>query len=109
MSLNWNWSDKMGSITFDNGHTMNLYQGNALMIGIWEFEDDTYTLGWYAADREHLKNMLGLTKGYNNCIEDMGFKIIRLDTRYKAVPQILNDFAKAKIKVTFELYEGGKT
>lgn len=110
MSLNWQWSDKMGEVVYENGHTAALYQGNALMIAVNEFEDDTYSLAWFAADKEHLRNMIGLNakKGYDGCLDDdgklYGIKTFRLNTRYKSVPQIVSDLAKAHVSVGIELY-----
>lgn len=106
MSLNWNWTDKMGELTDDRG-TYNLYQGNALFIAVCEFEQDgenLYNVQMFACDMEHLKNMLGLKKGYDNIIEDWGWKKIRLNTRYKSVPKIVESFAKAKLPIEIELY-----
>ena len=113
MSLNWNWNDKMGEVIYEEYHPdhpykTSIYQGNALMIWCNEFPDETYSLGNFAADLEHLKNMLGLNakKGYGseNLFNDYGIKTIRLNTRYKSVPKILDALAKAHTNITVELY-----
>lgn len=46
MSLNWKWDDKMGECFYEDGRKDNLYQGNAFVIAIHEFENDTYQLAW---------------------------------------------------------------
>lgn len=113
MSLNWQWSDKMGEVTYSNGRKNNLYQGNAQMIAIAEYEDNTYTLTWFTADRQHLKNQLGLNAkggyGTHNCFaepyEITGF---RFNTRYKSVKQIVSDlieaYSRSKTPLQIELY-----
>ena len=71
MALHWNWNEKVGeaviSQTF-NGKTesfvRNLYQGNALLIFMNEWTDndgvDKYSLYSFWADKQHMKNCLGL-------------------------------------------------
>lgn len=123
MSLNWEWKDKMGEVIYDpscyntdHPYTTNIYQGNALMIWCNEWPtnpDDpnsgtSYSLGNFCYDMEHLKNMLGLNakKGYSdyNHFNTYGIKCIRLNTRYKSVPKIVEAFARAKTNITIELY-----
>ena len=105
MSLNWEWNDKMGTCTYENGIKNNLYRGNAFTIAVYENEEDeTYQLVWFAADENHMKNMLGLTKGYENVIEKWGIKELELNTEYKETVKIVNLMAKAKMKITIKLY-----
>lgn len=106
MAYSWNWSDKMGECILYTGEKMNLYQGNGLAIAIQEFENDTYNVVWFWADKEHMKNMLGLNKGYDNCMTDWGIKKFRLNTQYKTVSDIVAALAKAKMTVEIELYNG---
>ena len=121
MSLNWQWNDKMGEVVFnddqyhpDHPYRTSIYQGNALMIWCNEFPDETYSLCNFFVDNEHLKNMLGLNakKGYGteNLLNDQRIKTIRLNTRYKSVPKIVELIAKAHTNVAIELYyeEEGK-
>ena len=87
MALRWDWKNKIGEVVIncvwceDGKHkrkdvTYSLYQGNAYMICIYEYKEDgedMYNLRWFWADKEHMKNMLGLNpkKGYSeNCHED---------------------------------------
>lgn len=117
MSLNWQWNDKMGEVIYKDGYinpnhpfTTDIYEGNALMIWVNHLPDDMYSLGNFCADMEHFRNMLGLNakKGYskdnlfNNWCKDI--EVIRLNTKYKSVPKIVAEFAKAHTNVTIELY-----
>lgn len=120
MSLNWEWTDKMGEVIYTDdmytpGHpyVCNIYQGNALMIWVNEWANDptagtSYSLGNFCVDIENLRNMLGLNakKGYSttNLFNDYHIKLLRLNTRYKSVPKIVAEFAKAHTNVKIELY-----
>ena len=82
MSLNWKWDEKCGEATFtdtyagDNRtYTVNLYEGNAYLIFINEYTEDgvdKYSLSTFWADKEHMKNCLGLNKkgGYTENIHN---------------------------------------
>ena len=117
MSLNWQWDDKMGEIIYKDGYidpnhpfTTDIYEGKALMIWVNNLPDDMYSVSTFAADMEHFRNMLGLNakKGYsdtnlfNEWCKDI--EVIRLNTKYKSVPKIVAEFAKAHTNVTIELY-----
>lgn len=104
MALHWQWNEKMGECTYENGHKSNLYRGNAFIIATNEFEDDTYNLAWFAVDETHMKNMLGLTKGYDNIFKDWGITEIKLDTRYKETAKFIQMIAKSKTAIRIELY-----
>ena len=108
MSINWNWNDKMGTVTDKRGYTANLYRGNCFMIAVNEFTEDgvdRYSLAWFFADEGHLKNCLGLTKGYGvNLLNDYHWASFKLNTRYKEVPKFINCLCKAKANVTIELF-----
>lgn len=103
MSLNWTWDDKMGTCTYENGEKNNLYRGNALTIAIHE-DNGYYNLVWFAADENHLKNMLGLNKGYENIVKKWGIKELELNTEYKETVKIVNLMTKAKMKINIKLY-----
>lgn len=104
MALNWQWNDKMGECIYENGHKSNLYRGNAFIIATNEFEDNTYNLAWFAADETHMKNMLGLTKGYDNIFKDWGITEIKLDTSYKETAKFIQMIARSKTPIKIELY-----
>lgn len=105
MALNWQWSDKMGEVTDERGLTANLYRGNAFMIAIHEWEEDgqeKYCLAWFFADKTHMKRCLGLGKDADPC--DFHWKAFKLNTEYKEVSEFVSALAKAKKKVSIELY-----
>ena len=123
MSLNWEWTDKMGEVIYEDdcytpGHPYHthIYEGNALMIWVNEWANDpndptagaSYSLGNFCADIDHLRNMLGLNakKGYatDNLFNGYNIKLLRLNTKYKSVPKIVAEFAKAHTNIAIELY-----
>lgn len=109
MALNWQWNDKMGTAKHVEGYTLNLYKGNAFVIAIYEWQDgekDLYNIHWFAVSEDHMKNMLGLNKGYDNCFKDFEIEEIRLDVNYKETAKLVQMFAKAKLEIKIELYEG---
>lgn len=111
MAITWDWTDKMGECEMQ-GKKLNLYRGNAFCIALNEFTNEEgteqYYMEWFAADEEHMKNMLGLKKDYDNIMEDWGITAIRLDTRYKETAKMVQLFARARMNITIELYERGK-
>lgn len=105
MSLNWKWTDKMGEVDVlrkdCDPFTLNIYKGNAYAIFVYECKDgngtDCYTVHEFWASKEHMQNCLGTSKGYNDNIQDDGsWTEIRLNTKYKHVPDIVKEIAKAK-------------
>ena len=123
MSLNWEWTDKMGEVIYEDDrydpehpYKTNIYQGNALMIWVNEWANDpndptagtSYSLGNFCVDLTHLRNMLGLnaSKGYypENLFNNYNIKLLRLNTKYKSVPQIVAECAKAHTNIAIELY-----
>lgn len=105
MSLNWEWKDKMGNCTYANGAVANLYGGNALVIAVCEYEDNTYQLAWFASDESHMKNMLGLTKDYENVFAGFGICKMRLNINHPKTAKLAQLIVKSKTKITLELYE----
>lgn len=107
MSINWQWNDKMGTCTYTNGYKSNLYRGNAFVIAVNEWTDESgkelYSLAWFAADEQHMKNMLGLTKGYDECWSSFGICELELNVNYKETAKLVALLAKAKIEVAVKL------
>lgn len=101
MALNWNWkTDRVGYITYKTergSETRNLYSGNALLIEIWENEDNTQFLTSFFLDTQHMNNCLGLNKGYDNIFDDYEIELT-LFLEYKETKKIVNSFLKAKWK-----------
>ena len=103
MALTWTWEKKMGKCTMKNGTELNLYRGNAFMIAIWESDkDDTQQLAWVFVNKDHAKNCLGLTKGYDKI--EYEWDSFELDVTYKETEQFIQLLAKAKEKVSIKLY-----
>lgn len=86
MALHWQWEDKCGEATLVQMHegeddkvfTLSLYPGNAYLIMLHEREEDgkdVWSMFSFWADKDHMKNMLGLNK------KDAGL------VRYKANPE----------------------
>lgn len=104
MALGWDWNKKMGEIIHEDGSKVDLYQGNAYFIGTMDLPEGRYQLVYFAADKEHLKNMLGLTKGYDNMIKDWGIKTIKLNLEYKTVPELVSLLLKAGLELEIITY-----
>lgn len=109
MSLRWDFNDKIGSCKMDNylgeETEVNIYKGNAFMIACEEWTEDGkgfYNLAWFFVDKEHCKNCLGLTKGYDKI--DYKWKSFKLNTAYKETEQFIQMLAKAKLPIKIELY-----
>lgn len=81
MSLNWDWKDKIGELTIKQKQTENgkdtwnrykisLYEGNALLIMLYEFKTDDGKEMWdmwsFWSDKTHAKRMLGLDKRWKD-------------------------------------------
>lgn len=97
--LRWDWNKRIGRMKM-GGTWMNCYAGNAYLIVLHEYQDkgeDLYSLVWFAADKAHMKNMLGLSKGHDNCIKDFGIEEIEVDCEYPIWAEIVQLFIKAKI------------
>ena len=105
MSVNWNWKDKVGTMTVVQSHPgeedrtfeLSLYQGNAFLIMLHEYQEDgqdMYSMYSFFADKQHAKNCLGLNKK-----QDFGDNF--LDTPYnKATKFRIN---KKKYRYTKDL------
>ena len=118
MSLNWNWSDKCGEIeavqtiegTPPQKFTLELYQGNAYLIMIYNDSDkDEYQLYSFFADKQHMKNLLGLNKkdGYttNTFNGVQTFKRIRLNKKInRYTKQIIEAFTDAFDEIAIEVF-----
>lgn len=107
MAIRWDWTDKMGECVMQ-GQTLNLYKGNAFVIALHE-KGEHYHLVWFAADENHMKNLLGLSKNYpGNDVEQWGITYMKLDTRYKETAKLVQLLARAKMNITIELFNGGQ-
>lgn len=108
MSVNWLWKNKLGEMHYKTPkgkYKTILYCANCLGCEIYHNDKEHYTFQGFWNNKEHLQNILGLTKKYknNNVYKDMGLYKVRLNTFWlKDTMIIAKEFAKAKIKV--ELY-----
>lgn len=102
MALNWRWEDKIGTWKENAGGSMiseySIYKCNGLAVVLHEFTNengtDCYQMHTFFLDEGHLKNMLGLSKGYTeNCLDNLvGITL----TDCKTSRTILKNLYKAK-------------
>ena len=118
MALNWRWEDKCGEATIvdieNREHTLNLYEGNAFLIFLREYEEggyNMYSLWSFWADKEHMKNCLGLNKkkGYTeNIYEDGSSKIIKMrlnKDKCRNIKDITTALVQAFDNINIEIYK----
>lgn len=115
MSLNWSWNEKCGEAVFEQRgkeFAINLYQGNAYLIFLYEFKDketgnDMYNLWTFWADKVHAKRCLGLEKGYENLYNDERDKLkkIRINkAKYSKASELVGLLVKAFDDLVIEIY-----
>lgn len=104
MSLNWNFKKDFYGVMITRYQTKdetivnqyNLYDGNALMIACFE-TNKKYQVRDFFTNKDHMKNCLGLTKGFENIHEDREIKLV-LKPNSKSAKTIAESFIKAKFK-----------
>ena len=89
MAIQWKWDEKCGEATLrqtagDDARefTLSLYTGNCYLILLHEFEEDgkqMYNMHSFWADKKHMENCLGLTKGKENIYS--GYQTSALDSQ----------------------------
>ena len=121
MALTWSWNGKIGEAVFDNIYlsdptkelTINLYEGNALLIMINGYKDketgkNMYDMFGFFCDKTHMNNCLGLTKGHYNIYAENGrLKRISFNKakskNYKTIiPALVKAFDDIEIKIYTE-------
>lgn len=106
MAVRWEWKEKVGEFTY-NGYTVNLYEGNAFLIGIEEFKndegEDVYRIAWFFADKQHAKRCLGLEKGSYDMFEGLVEHITLYLDKSKHWKDILDLFGKTQKEITFTI------
>lgn len=113
MSLNWQWNQKCGTATFydklaEKEFTVNLYEGNAYLIFLNEWGDGRYSLYSFWADKQHMNNCLGLSKGYkDNIMNDYQVLTkIRLNkTHCHYIKEITTALVKAFDEISIEIFK----
>ena len=123
MALNWLWSEKCGEITLVQRHPdeedrtfkFDLYEGNAYLIMIYEYEEHGetyYNVNSFFLDKEHAKRMLGLAKDYKDNVFDTPYQTItklRIDkAKHRRYKDIVTLFAQAFDDITIEVYNSAK-
>ena len=117
MALYWNWSEKVGEAVFefetDNGFiekTMNLYNGNAYLIIINEYQEngtDMYNMFSFFVDKAHMNRCLGLEKGSTNILNHSYSRLKKLKLnkkKCKYFKTILAAFASAFDNLEIEIF-----
>lgn len=120
MALQWKWDELCGEATFKetfNGETkdvtVNLYVGNAYLIFIREWKEDDvdkYSLYSFWADKEHMKNCLGLNKkkGYvDNTFDKPYGKLVKIRLNKKKCryyKDIVSTLAEAFNDIDIEIF-----
>lgn len=108
MALTWKFDEKKGEVELANGQVIDLYEGNAYLIGIMNLPEDQYTLAFFATDRRHFQNCLGINKGYTENIYaregQNNWKKIKIDKNWTGGTNIVQDIMKAKMQITIEIY-----
>ena len=102
MALQWNWKGLMGKVTVkqkEKSFDVNIYNGNALAIFIYEYEQDgeeRYILYNFFADSKHCKNIVkNGGKLFSDEVVD-----IRLNMWYLNAQKLLNVLVKNGYKVS---------
>lgn len=117
MALNWKWDEKCGEAIIEqtfgnevNVYTKNLYEGNAFLIFMNEWEENgkgMYSLYTFFADETHAKRCLGLVKGYNNIFTDGSDRLLKIKinkAKSDNWKKIVTLFAQAFDNIDIEIY-----
>lgn len=103
MALNWQFSQRAGVIFLPSGQMLTCYQGNAYLIMLNETKTE-YTLVSFWADAEHMRNCLGLSRGYGNIYSDWsGAKWVLYKDKCKNASKIAEALVRAFDAVTVQV------
>lgn len=119
MALHWSFNERLGTAIFSvkDGEDMecSIYQGNAFLIFLNEYKKDNtdyYDMVTFFVDENHMKNCLGITKGYTtNILNEENFKLKAIElsknTRYldKIIKHLVKGFDNIEIKIYTESEE----
>lgn len=118
MALYWDWKESVGDATFEVNNErevrITLYEGNALLIMLQEYQEDgedMYNMFGFWVDKAHMKNCLGLAKGYDNSYDSdyIRLKKIRLNkTKSRNYKDIITALVKAFDNIEIEIYSEGE-
>lgn len=115
MALEWKWDKCIGEATFMTGQadnpylTVKLYQGNATLIFIHEYEENgenMWNMYTFWVSKEHMKNCLGLNKGYQNIYKESPCKLMSIKLRKdtKDLKDIVSSLVKAFDDILIYIY-----
>lgn len=119
MALNWKWDEKCGEAVIQQRgkeFTLNLYKGNAYLIFISEYKDEDgqnmYSLYSFFADKDHMRNCLGLSKAKGRGLCENIFnsggdilKSIRINkAKYPYTKDLVYALTQAFDNLTIEIY-----
>lgn len=121
MALNWSWDGKVGEATVQRmfgredfkDTTVVLYEGNALLIMLDEWEEDgaeKWNMYSFFVDEQHAKNMLGLNKKDPECYNVFSqphqlLKKVRINkAKSHNWKKLVKLFSEAFDAITIELY-----
>lgn len=102
MSVNWNWKDKIGTIK--RGDTeLSIYAGsNCLAVLLYEWEDK-YQFYNFFNDKTHLRNCLGLSKGYTENLFKEDWDKITFTSLVREAITMGTELIKAGYNVEFKI------
>ena len=114
MALNWLWSEKVGEADIQQRgieFTCSLYQGNAYLIFIYEWEEDgqyLYQMHSFWADKDHMKNMLGLNPKNGFSVNEFNLEserlvAIRINRKMRYTKEIVSALVQAFDNLKIEL------
>ena len=117
MALHGKWDEKCGEAVIQQGEkefTVNLYQGNAFLIFIYEYKNEEgeamYMMYNFWADKQHMKNCLGLNKkqGYGENMFTEGadrLKTVRINKqKYSYTKDLVQTLVQAFDDLVIEVY-----
>ena len=114
MALNWLWSEKVGEADIQQRgveFTCSLYQGNAYLIFLYEWEDEgqqLYQMHCFWADKDHMKNMLGLNPKNGFAVNEFNLEserlvAIRINRKMRYTKEIVTALVQAFDNLKIEL------
>lgn len=119
MALHWKWDEKIGEAVFENfidkkDYTVSLYEGNAFLIFIREFEENgknMYCVDSFLVDYQHGRKCLGLERGFNNLFSSQYTNLKKLRINKKKShnwKKIIRLFTEAFDSIEIELFVDSK-
>ena len=116
--LQWDWEHKVGEVVIlndDKPVTFTLYQGNAFLIMLYEYEEDgkdMYQMHSFLCDEAHAKRMLGLDKKWKgtygkNCFNQPQYKMTKIrikKSEYSYTKKLVAMLVEAFDELTIEIY-----